>query len=73
MMCSEYMQQIRLLEMAEREFHHAHVAMMGAIKRDDAKSVRETLRLAVKNRNACRIALLFHEKDHGCPAASASA
>jgi hypothetical protein len=72
MMCREYMQQIRLLEMAERQFHHAHVAMMDAAKRDDAKSARVTLRLAVKNRNACRVALLFHERDHGCPAASVS-
>jgi hypothetical protein len=73
MMCSQYMQQIRLLEMAEREFHHALVAMMDAIKPDNAKSAREALRLAVKNRNACRVALLFHERDHGCPTLSVSA
>jgi hypothetical protein len=73
MMCSQYMQQIRLLEMAEREFHHAHFALMEARKWDDAKSARETLRLAVKNRNACRVALLFHERDHGCPTLSVSA
>jgi hypothetical protein len=72
-MCREYMQQVRLLEMAEREFRRAHIAMMDAIKCDEAKSSRVTLRLAARNRNACRAALMFHEKDHGCAAASASA
>ena len=72
-MCSEYMQQVRLFEMAEREFRHAHIAMMDAVKCDEAKSSRVTLRLAVSNRNACRAALMFHETDHGCAAASASA
>jgi hypothetical protein len=72
-MCSEYIQQVRLFEMAEREFRRAHIAMMGAIKYDEAKSSRATLRLAVRNRNACRAALTFHEMDHGCAVASASA
>ena len=53
MMCSEYMQQIRLFEMAEREFHHAQTAMMCAIKYDEAKD--RTRKPAISRQESQRV------------------
>ena len=71
-MCSEYVRRIRLLEMAEQDFHLAQIAMMDALNRYEAKSARVTVRLDLKNRDACRVALMFHEGYHECAAASVS-
>jgi hypothetical protein len=74
MVCVELVRQIRECGIAEQDLQHAHELMMKAIRSKEAKIARVALRSAVKKREACRRALKFHERDHGCSlAASASA
>jgi hypothetical protein len=58
--------------MAERDFQQAQELMMKAIRSNDAKIARVALRSAVKKREACRLALKFHERDHGCAMAASA-
>ena len=72
-MCAELVRQIRECGMAERDFLNAQEFLKDAIRSADARIARVALRLAMKKREACRLALKFHERDHGCATASASA
>ena len=72
-MCGELVRQMRECGMAERDFRLAQESMMVAINSEAAQVAHATLRLAMKKREACRLALKFHERDHGCAAISASA
>ncbi len=72
--CLELVGQIRECGMAEQDFQQAQELLKEAIKVSEARIARVALRLAMKKREACRLALKFHERDHGCSfAVSASA
>jgi hypothetical protein len=74
MVCAELVRQIREFGMAEQHFQSSQEVMMAAIRLGEAKIARIALRSAMKKRETCRLALKFHERDHGCAAAdSASA
>jgi hypothetical protein len=66
MTCGHLLEQIRERQEAERDFQNAHVSMMNAITRDDAKVSRAALRAALTKRDAIRVAVKFHGRDHGC-------
>jgi hypothetical protein len=71
MMCEHLLEQIREYQAAELDFQNARGLVMSAVTLDDTKVPRAALRVALTKRDEIRVALMFHEGDHGCAAASA--
>jgi hypothetical protein len=67
-MCVELIRQIQECGVAEQDFQQAQEVLMAAIRLGEAKIARIAVRSAMKKREACRLALMFHERDHGCAA-----
>jgi hypothetical protein len=73
MMCGQLLEQIRECQSAELDFQNAHAMIMNAVTLDEARAARTAVRVALKKRHAIGVALMFHERDHGCAAVSVSA
>ena len=64
--CGELVRQMREYEIAKRDFESVQKATVNIVDSNEARIARAILGSAMKKREACHLALMAHEIDHGC-------